>query len=142
MVGELLGLFQSSAVGQVVRDAGGPKSVAPDDGRNDGVLRPPANHVVDVAAGDPLREELFRLSLRHSKERSPLLRAKLRRVEIGVEILFQLVVHRHLVELSALLVQPDPPAFSLRVVIFDVHRHQRPDPGEGVDHEADDGAVA
>jgi len=72
VVGELLGLFQSSAVGQVVRDAGGPKSVAPDDGRNDGVLRPPANHVVNVAAREPLRGELFRLPLRLAKEQSPL----------------------------------------------------------------------
>ena len=48
----------------------------------------------------------------------------------------------HLVPLAALLVQPHPEAAVLHVGVLDPHPERRPDPGEGVDHEPDQGPVA
>ena len=47
-----------------------------------------------------------------------------------------------LVLLAALLVQPDPAAASLRVVVLDLHPYHRADAGEGVDHHPDQRAIA
>jgi hypothetical protein len=46
------------------------------------------------------------------------------------------------VELSALLVQAKPGAFSLFVIVLYVHPRRRGDAGEAVAHEADQRAVA
>jgi hypothetical protein len=52
------------------------------------------------------------------------------------------VVCWHVVALATLLVEAKPPAFALRVVVFDAHADDGADAGEAVDHHADEGAVA
>jgi hypothetical protein len=49
---------------------------------------------------------------------------------------------RHLVSLAAFLVEPDPPALAVGKIILDPRRHDGADAGEGVGHDADQGAVA
>jgi hypothetical protein len=44
--------------------------------------------------------------------------------------------------LAALLAQPHPEPAVLCVDILDRHAERRADPGEGIDHEANQGAVA
>ena len=45
-------------------------------------------------------------------------------------------------ELAAFFVQPDPPAPTLQVIIFDAHADDGADAGEGVDHQAEEGPIA
>jgi len=47
------------------------------------------------------------------------------RFDIFVEIRFQSVVRGHFVALAAFLVQANPPALALRVVVLDTHTHHR-----------------
>ncbi len=61
---------------------------------------------------------------------------------VGVEIFLRLVMRRHLVPLAALLVQPQPGAPALAVIVPDLHPGHRADAGKAVDHHGDDRAVA
>ena len=63
-------------------------------------------------------------------------------VDIGVQVGLKIVVAGHFVALAALLVQPHPQAAVLHVNVLDLHRERRADAREGIDHEADQGAVA
>jgi hypothetical protein len=49
---------------------------------------------------------------------------------------------RHRVPLAALLAQPHPEAAVLREDILDRHAERRANPGEGIDHEPDQCAIA
>src|ERR1700694_1269043 len=50
---------------------------------------------------------------------------------------FQTGVARHLVTLTAFLMQPQPPTLAVLEVISDSHTHRRSDPREAVDHGSD-----
>ena len=50
------------------------------------------------------------------------------RLDISVEIGFEIVVRRHLVALASFFMQPHPPAFALRVVVFNPHTDHGADP--------------
>ena len=63
-------------------------------------------------------------------------------LDIGVEVLLEGVVHRHLVMLAALLVQPEPPALALGEVVLDPHRNRRADPRKAVDQHPDQCPIA
>jgi hypothetical protein len=73
-------------------------------------------------------------------------RPKQRPVEIGgdlfVQVVFQIVVTRNLVLLAAFLVQPHPAARPLDEVVTHLHLQHGAHPCEGVDHHADEGAIA
>ena len=58
-----------------------------------------------------------------------------------MQVRLQAMMAGHLVALAALLVQLDPEPPVLHVDVLDLHTQGRPDPGEGVDHEPDQGAV-
>jgi len=64
------------------------------------------------------------------------------RLDVGVQIFFELVVARHLVELTAFFMQTQPLEFFLRVVILNGKRDDSTDAGEGIRHHGNDGAVA
>jgi hypothetical protein len=49
---------------------------------------------------------------------------------------------RHRMALTALLAQPHPQPAVLRVDILDRHAERRADPGERIDHQPDQGAIA
>ena len=51
-------------------------------------------------------------------------------------------MHRHLVVLAALLVQPEPPALALGEVVLNPHRKRRADAREAVDQDADERPIA
>jgi hypothetical protein len=48
----------------------------------------------------------------------------------------------HLVEFTALLVEAEPPAFALGVVVFDPHADDGGNAGEAEDNDGDQGPVA
>src|SRR5258707_1249543 len=52
------------------------------------------------------------------------------------------VVRRHLVAFAALLLQPHPPALAVGKIVFDAHGNGGADAREGIDHDADQRAVA
>ena len=62
--------------------------------------------------------------------------------DIGVEVGFQVVMRRHLMPLAAFLMQPDPPALALGVVVLDAHGDDGADAGKGEGHHGDQRPVA
>ena len=64
------------------------------------------------------------------------------RLDVGVDILLQGMVGRHLVLLAAFLVEPQPGPFSLSVVVLDRHCNHGANAGEGEDHRGDECPVA
>jgi hypothetical protein len=54
----------------------------------------------------------------------------------------EVVMTRHRVPFATLFVQPHPQPAVLRVNILDCHSERRADPGEGIDHQPDEGAIA
>ena len=56
------------------------------------------------------------------------------RLDIGVEIGFQIVMRRHLMALAAFLMQADAPALALGVVVLDAHGDDGADAGKGERH--------
>ena len=62
--------------------------------------------------------------------------------DVGVKVRFGVVVGGHLVELAAFLVEANPPAFAVLVVVLDLHADDGADAGEAVDHDADERPVA
>lgn len=61
---------------------------------------------------------------------------------VRVQELFGIMVSRNFVALFALLVQPKPESFSLRIVVFDIHTDNRADSCEAEQHHADQCAVS
>ena len=77
-----------------------------------------------------------------AKQRPFWIPAQLGAVKMGGEIFLEIVMARHCVPLAALLAQPHPQPAVLRVDILDHHAERRADPGEGIDHEPDQRAIA
>src|SRR5579871_3211134 len=113
---------------------------------------------------DRLRQARFRRTALHQVERFPLAQAVLGElaaaaparaeqgrfllpadaggVQVGVQVLLGCVMHRHLVELAALLVQADPPALAVLVIVLNLHSHDRAYPRETEHHQPDQSAIA
>jgi hypothetical protein len=51
-------------------------------------------------------------------------------------------MRRHFVALAAFLMQPDPPALALGVVVLDAHGDDGPDTGKGERHHGNQRPVA
>ena len=64
------------------------------------------------------------------------------RLDIGVEIGFEIVMRRHLMALAAFLVQTHPPALALGVIVLDAHGDDRADAGKGEGHHRNQRPVA
>ena len=63
---------------------------------------------------------------------SRLILADPSRLDVAVQILLERMVHRHLMIFPALLVEPQPPALTLRKIIFNPHGERRADAREAV----------
>ena len=64
------------------------------------------------------------------------------RLDIGVEIGFEIVMRRHLMALAAFLMQTHPPALAVGVVVLDAHGDDRADAGEGEGHHRNQRSIA
>ena len=53
------------------------------------------------------------------------------RMHVGVEISFEIVMRRHLVDLAAFFVETQPPALAVGEIILDAHGDDRADAREG-----------
>lgn len=63
-------------------------------------------------------------------------------VNVGQQVLFRLVVKRHLMETASLFAKPYPMPAVFDADIGDLHLQGRTDPREGIDHQADQSLVA
>jgi hypothetical protein len=141
MGGDGLGLLQYALVFQVVGDASGPEGVVAGGVAEAGRQRAALDYRQGLAGGEPA-VGVPAPPVQAAKQRPPLLAGGAGLVQVGVEEPLRLVVGRHLVVLATLLVQPQPPALALLVVVLHAHPQHGPDPGEAVHHDANLGAVA
>src|SRR5260370_32936429 len=72
-----------------------------------------------------------------AKQRPVLVAPDAGRGDPGVQELLETRMAGYLVALAALLVQPKPPALTMLEVVADLHSYGCSDPGEAVDHGAD-----
>jgi hypothetical protein len=93
--------------------------------------RTTADHIPDIDARHPSLRQLFCLADGRTEQRSLAVIFNARRVDIGVEIGFELVMARHFIDLAVFLAQAKPPAFFLRKVILEVQRDDGTDTREG-----------
>ncbi len=140
VIGHLLRVLKRPAVGQVIGDAGSAKRVIADLGRDAGLPGPPLDHPVGIRLPHALRSAGRPPC--GPEQRSFPVGCDAGRGQVLVEHRFELVMARSFMFLAALLVQPNPAAASLREIIRDVHLQDRADPGKGIDHGADESAIA
>ena len=101
-----------------------------------------ADNCIDVRLGQHRAGEPPDAAADRAEQRPLGIIAQARAVEIGDEVFVEVVVAWHCVALAALLAQPHPQSAVLRVDILNRHPERRADPGEGLDHEADQSAIA
>ena len=140
MRGDRLGALEHAAIEQIRRDARGPKGVAISLAEPDG-LDASLDHPEHIHPAHPARAEPDRTRHRAPQGRVFLDRDS-GRGEIGVEIGLRLVVDRHGVVFTAFLLEPQPPALALLVVVLDAHADDGRDARKAVDHHAQQRAIA
>ena len=77
-----------------------------------------------------------------AKKRALFVLADPCRANVLVEVRLEAMVHRHLVVLTALLVQAKPPALALGEVVLDPHGERRADTRKAVDQHTDERPIA
>src|ERR1022692_117879 len=140
--GHLLRHFQLAAVFEVRGNSGCAERVAPDQGFYSRTTGAAPDHEVDLRLRDASFGEQLRLALRGTEQGSAFLAGDARGLDVRRHILFEVVVRRHLVALAALLMQPHPPAATLKIPVLDIHARRSANARERVDHKRDEGAIA
>ena len=132
------------AILQVGGDAGRPEAVVANGAADARGLGAPADHRPGgFARHRPVAKRPPLHPARHGTEqRSFTVAGDPRRLDIGIEITLEQVVAGHVVALAALLVQPQPHAPALGVVVANGHSQGRGDAREAVDQHADQCPVA
>ena len=134
--------FQRAAVLEVSGNPGRPKRVIADQGGDASGLRSAADHGVGVGLGQGRASELIGAAANCREQRRFRLGRQASLVQVGVQPGLEVMVAGHVVPLAALLPQADPKAAVLGVDVLNPHAERRADPGEAVDHQSDQGAVA
>ena len=101
MVGHRLGVFERAAVGEKIREPGRAKGMAAHVGVDAGFLGAAADHAPDIDAVHRQRRQSAAMPIGGAEEGSPLRPEQFGRVHISVEIGFQIVMRRHLMDLAA-----------------------------------------
>jgi Nucleotidyl transferase AbiEii toxin, Type IV TA system len=129
----LLRVFEESTVQQIDGDPGRPKRVAAERGNDPGLARAPNDHAPRVLPAHSFVHELLApAAAQGAEEGAGFVGSNAGGGDIGVDIGFEQMVGRHLVLLAAFFVQAHPPAFSLRVVVFDGHVQRCRDAREAI----------
>ena len=129
---DMLGVLDRPPVLQISRYPRRAERVAARGGGESGFERPALYHPQHVRARHGIRRELP-LLVDAPKERRFLFVPDARSFEIRIEVCLGIVVRRHLMALAAFLMQPDPPALAVLVVVLDAHVDHGRDAREGVD---------
>jgi hypothetical protein len=117
-----LGVFERAAAFKISGDPGGAECVAADPALHAELGRPALDHppgVDSVHRGGG--EHAGAAAADGAEEGGLLFLPYAGRINVGVEIGFEIVVRRHFVALAAFLVQADLPALVQWVVVLDPH---------------------
>ena len=120
VVGDVLRRFQGAVVLEVGGNAGGPEGVVADEGLDAGGFGAPLNHAVGVLLPQGLGGELSSAAGGGPEKRPVEVLGNASGGEVGVEIQLQVVMTGDYMLLAALLVQPDPDAAPLLLVLVRV----------------------
>ena len=101
MVSHGLSVFERAAVGEKIRESGRPKCVAAHVGVDAGLLGAPADHAPDIDAVHRQRRQRAAMPVGGAEQGSPFRSEQPGRMHVGVEIGFEIVMRRHLVDLAA-----------------------------------------
>jgi len=137
-----LGVLQSATSFEVCSDARGPKRMTSNPDLHGKPRRAALDHAPGVDPVHRLVRQRAGATGGGAEQGSLAGITETGRLYIGVEIGFEVVVRRHLMPLAAFLMQADPPALALGVVVLDVHGDDSADAGEGEGHDADQRPVA
>src|SRR5271157_354167 len=135
-----LGVLYGTTILKISPDAGGPERVA---ARGRGECRRNGtafNHPEYIRPGHGVHGQLPVL-VHAAEERSLLFVGDAGRREVGVHVRLGIVVRGHFVALAAFLVQPEPPAFSILVVVLNPHMNGGAHAREREAHHSQEGAV-
>ena len=116
-----LRIFQRAALIEIGGDASCPEHMTAELDLETRFGRAPPDHLIGVDAVHRVLRQPAGLAGGRAEEGGLAGIADAGRVEIFVDELFELVMRRHFVALAAFLMQPDPPALALGVVILDAH---------------------
>jgi hypothetical protein len=88
-------------------------------------LGAPADHAPDVDAVHRQRRQRAAVPIGGAEQGSALRAEQPGRMHVGVEIGFEIVMRRHLVDLAAFFVEAQPPALAVGEIILDAHADGR-----------------
>jgi hypothetical protein len=136
------GRLKGAPIFQINGDAGGAEAVVGNAALESGCFGAALDDTEGVDAAHALGRELVGAAARGAEEGSFGVLLQAGRRDVGVEVLLGLVMARDFMEFPALLVEPQPAAFALGVVVLDEHPDRRGHPREAVEHGGDESAVA
>lgn len=142
MRGDMSGRFEGTAVLQINGDAGGSEAVVADAAFQARRFRAALYDSERIYPGHALVGELTGAAASGTKQGSLGIIFQSGRFDVGVQVFLGLMVAGDLVKLPALLVEPQPSAFALRVVVLDEHADHGGYSGEAVEHRRDERAVS
>lgn len=124
------------------RDAGTAKAVIADRRFNAGTLRPALHHLQGIVAGKRPSRKLLVLAINRAEYMILWIASIAASLEIFREIGFEIVMARYGVLFAAFFVELDPQPAILGVDITKGDPDRSRNPGEGVDHQTDQRAIA
>src|ERR1700756_1561354 len=114
---DCLGVLKCAAIFQVRRDPRAPERMTAGALWQTCLFRPPLDHGPDIiAVHRPLSE--LAMPVQAAKERPFLIPPQASGFEVHIHIFLGVVMRGHLVALAALLVEPEPPALAVLVVVL------------------------
>jgi len=137
-----LGVFERPASFEVGGNACCPEGMAADLDLHAEVGGAALDHAPGIHPVHRCGRECAGASYRGAEQGALRLVADAGGAQIFVEEGFEFVVGRHLVALTAFLVQAYPPALAAGVVVLDFHRNDGADAREAVNHDADQRPIA
>src|SRR5689334_4976820 len=121
MIGHLLRLFHSPTIREVNCDASGAEGMIANSSLKPSSDRTPPNHIPSVSSVEGFFRQLL-FSPRSCAEKGRLRRFfQIGRLDVFMEIPFEIVMAGHLVLFAAFLSESNPPPPPLRIKIFDAH---------------------
>jgi len=136
VAGELLRELQCAFVHQIIGYARRSKGVAANLLADTGIACAALHHADCVMSVHRMVCQLPRSSFGSSEEGSLLLLGYACCLDVLMQVLYQIMMGKHLVELAALFVQPNAPLHTALAEVLDRHIHDSAHPREGVDHRA------
>ena len=129
-----LSILQSAAGFKIGGDAGGAEGMAADLDGNAKFGRSSLDHAPGVDAVHWRVGQRAGAANGRAEQGSLAGVAETGRLDISVEIGFEIVMRGHFMALAAFLMQPHPPALALGVVVLNTHGDDRADAREGEGH--------